>query len=143
MRDINKIIVHHTASSPMSVREYFSILYNHHVNVLGYQCIGYHYIIDIFGNVKECRPITREGAHCYGQNKDSIGIAFVGNFEKTALTRSALSSFVNLVNDIEFKYNLSLRDKIKFHSDFRKTLCPGRNVKNSLTWYYSKVNRYV
>jgi len=34
------------------------------------------------GNVYEGCGWTREGAHTYGYNKKSVGIAFIGNFER-------------------------------------------------------------
>jgi len=40
--------------------------------------IGYHWVITIDGVIEMGRPESEVGAHCAGQNKDSIGICLVG-----------------------------------------------------------------
>lgn len=76
MRAIHKIIIHCTATregddiSVDTIRRW-------HLN-RGWSDIGYHYVIDIKGNINAGRPIELMGAHTKGQNKYSIGIAYVG-----------------------------------------------------------------
>lgn len=138
MREINKIILHHTASCQLSCIEYYPILYNYHVNVRGYKDIGYHFIIDKFGNVKKCRDITEVGAHCYGHNKDSIGIALIGNYSKIQPSKEMRSALWNLICDLDYKYNNGQIFQVYNHSDFARTLCPGINA-SSLKY---EINRY-
>jgi len=47
--------------------------------------VGYHYVVDLQGNVHKGRCITQVGAHVKGHNKTSIGICYVGGlpFERT------------------------------------------------------------
>lgn len=44
----------------------------------GWSDIGYHFIIDQFGNVHDGRPITRQGAGVKGHNKDTVHICLIG-----------------------------------------------------------------
>jgi len=72
MRRITKIILHCTATPEgrdVSVDE----IRQWHLD-RGWSDIGYHYVIDINGNLQDGRPLTRAGAHVRGYNKGSIGI---------------------------------------------------------------------
>lgn len=40
---------------------------------------GYHWIIRIDGTIEPARDESDIGAHCFGQNRDSIGICLVGD----------------------------------------------------------------
>ena len=44
----------------------------------GFNDIGYHFVIRRDGTIETGRDINTIGAHCKGQNKDSIGICLVG-----------------------------------------------------------------
>lgn len=57
----------------------------------GFKCIGYHWVIDIYGNVEAGRPETMTGAHCKGWNDRSIGVCYIGGLDaqgKPADTRT-------------------------------------------------------
>lgn len=80
-RVIDYLVVHCTATregQEISVQQ----IRDWHVKGRGWSDIGYHYIIDIDGNVHEGRPVTRQGAHVKGYNKKSIGIVYVGGVDK-------------------------------------------------------------
>jgi len=74
-RVINRIIVHCSATrhgvTPKQIKR-------DHVQNRGFSDCGYHYIIDSGGTVHHMRPVNKAGAHCKGQNKDSIGICYIG-----------------------------------------------------------------
>lgn len=48
----------------------------------GWAGIGYHYVIDLDGTVELGRPCNVPGAHCYGFNKVSIGICYIGGLNE-------------------------------------------------------------
>lgn len=125
MREINKIIIHHSASKQISVSKYVDILYNQHVVINGWNHIGYHYIIDAFGSVKNTCPVSFFGAHCFGQNKDSIGVCFVGNYNRDVVTNSMMAAFRRLQIELELLFGeLALQP----HCSYRNTLCPGKYI---------------
>ena len=44
----------------------------------GWSEIGYHYVILLDGTIENGRDLDKIGAHCRGENKNSIGISFMG-----------------------------------------------------------------
>lgn len=80
-----KIVIHHTGGKPGDTA---NGIYNHHVKTLGYNEVGYHYLIsrgaDGKWKVTETRPPWAEGAHVFATaNKQSIAIAIAGNYQGT------------------------------------------------------------
>lgn len=74
MRTIDKIIIHCTANkgdiSAAAVDRYH--------RSLGWNGIGYHYLIRTNGVIEPGRPLETVGSHCKGHNAHSIGIAYAG-----------------------------------------------------------------
>lgn len=77
MRRFNKIVVHCTAT-PSGRDLHVKDLRRMHVVERGWSDIGYHFIICLDGTIEVGRPLSMVGAHCYGHNVDSVGIAYVG-----------------------------------------------------------------
>ena len=75
-RNINKIIVH---CADTKTNQSFDItdVDNWHKK-RGFSMVGYHYYIKLDGTIQEGRNLEQVGAHCKGQNSDSIGICFEG-----------------------------------------------------------------
>lgn len=81
MRTINKIIIHCSATkegNPVTIND----IHRWHVQGRGWNDIGYHYVIELDGTVKQGRPQMTQGAHCYGHNEDSIGVCYVGGLDE-------------------------------------------------------------
>lgn len=76
MRDINEIIVHCTATP--EGKDYTVADIDRWHKQKGWKGIGYHYVVYRDGTIHSGRPVARTGAHCYGHNKNSIGVAYVG-----------------------------------------------------------------
>ena len=123
MRQISKVIVHCSDSEHLSHDNRESI-YKWHVTEKGWKDIGYHYLILKNGTVEKCRPVYNTGAHCYGQNKNSIGICLTGKFEFSSDQYVSLQRLINelrwLFGDIE----------INGHRDFSEKTCPNFEVKD-------------
>ena len=81
IRTIDKIICHCSASDEAN-HDNVEIIRSWHL-ARGWDYIGYHYFIQKDGNLQIGRPISKAGAHCYGQNKHSIGICLAGNGDFT------------------------------------------------------------
>jgi len=130
MRSIDKIIIHCTATPEgraVSVDE----IRQWHLD-RGWSDIGYHYIIDIKGNLQEGRPLTRAGAHVRGHNKGSIGIAYVGGVDsdlkpkdtRTDCQKGRLKAFIM---DLMDEYpNATLHG----HNEFSSKACPSFEVQD-------------
>ena len=99
MRKINKLIVHCSAtpnSRDMTVDE----IRCWHVNNNGWSDIGYHYVIYRNGEIISGRPVATAGAHCKGQNYDSVGVCLIGNDEFTQEQFKALNNLYRMLGNI-------------------------------------------
>ena len=76
MRKVNLIVVHCTATPEGRDVTVADIDRMHRAK--GWKCIGYHYVVYRDGSVHAGRPVSEVGAHVYGHNANSIGVAYVG-----------------------------------------------------------------
>jgi N-acetylmuramoyl-L-alanine amidase len=84
MRPIRKHIVHCSASTHGNVAE----IRRWHL-ARGWSDIGYHYVILPSGEIEVGRTLNQIGAHCEGQNADSIGTCLIGD---TTFTEAQFAS---------------------------------------------------
>ena len=94
----------------------------------GFECIGYHYCIDLDGKIETGRCETAVGAHCTGKNSTSIGICYVGGLDKNGnpkdtRTPQQKESLYKIVNDMLNKYHLTIKD-VYGHRAFANKDCP-------------------
>ncbi len=132
MRKINKIIIHCTATPEGREHDVADIRRWHLKR--GFNDIGYHYLIHIDGTIEEGRPITRQGAHCSGENKGSIGLCYVGGMSKDmkkakdTRTQAQKDSLIKLMHELIYKYNKDMT--IHGHNEFANKACPSFDVKS-------------
>ena len=124
MREINKVIVHCTATPENRVVTVEEVRQWHKAR--GWSDIGYHVMIYLDGTVHEGRPIERSGAHCKGQNRNSIGIAYVGGVDKAmnpkdTRTECQKEALYNILEHYKTKYP---KVEIFGHRDFSSKACP-------------------
>lgn len=108
------IVVHHSATPTGDVETFR----RYHVQVRGWEDVGYHYVITRDGTVQAGRPLWKVGAHARGRNADHIGICLVGEDDFTAKQVSALKS---LVRQLQATFPLT---RIERHHEH----CPGPGV---------------
>ncbi len=138
----NAITIHHTATSNdytdgaavvRSIQKY-------HMDVRGWCDIGYHFLIDKYGNIYEGRPIWAVGAHVKGHNTGNIGVAVIGNFEEAVPNSEILDALAELVTWLVYEYGIPI-ENIKGHRDYAATSCPGRYLYEKLSWLRNEVKR--
>jgi len=103
---VHMLFVHHTdTTNDYSASQVPSILrsiYTYHVRANGWNDIGYNYLVDRFGQIWEGRygGVTRNvvGAQTLGFNTGSVGIAYIGDGQSTALTDAARAALVSLIS---------------------------------------------
>jgi hypothetical protein len=98
--DVKAVFVHHTdGANDYSCADSASIvrgIYAYHTQVNGWNDIGYNFLVDKCGTVFEGRkggtdlPVL--GAHTYGWNRESAGIAVLGEYTSTGASSAALAS---------------------------------------------------
>lgn len=139
MRKINKFIIHCTATpegrdvSVDTIREW-------HL-ARGWRDIGYHFVIDLNGELHEGRPIEQTGAHTKGQNFDSIGIAYVGGVEaeqkagkwipKDTRTDKQKQALEDLLCYLKVIYSSGV---VYGHCDFSSKACPSFDARLEYDW---------
>lgn len=112
MRKINKLIVHCSAT-PEGRDVKTETIKDWHVNGNHWKDIGYHYVIELDGSIHKGRDENVIGAHCSGQNANSIGICYVGGVAKMVKHRKirALMLKSNLCSNCSknLKQNIQMR----------------------------------
>lgn len=142
MRDINKIILHCSATKEgkdfdvNDIREW-------HIQQ-NFVDVGYHYVIKIDGTIQDGRNIRTIGAHCKGQNYGSIGICYIGGLDSNAngkdtRTKEQKESLYELIDELLIAYDLTI-DDVYCHYQFAKKLCPCFKIEDFKEEYLSWKN---
>ena len=141
MREINKIIIHCTATRPnfmegRSLKEQVDEVRRWHVVDNNWSDIGYHYLVGRNGEVTEGRPLKRAGAHTKGQNNKSIGIALFGGHGSSQddaitdhFTAKQIEGLRGLLRLLRKKYPMAA---IEGHNKYSNKACPGFQVTEAL-----------
>ena len=120
-RDVtNGIVLHHAAAEKCTADD----IHAWHLNN-GWAGIGYHFFVRKDGSIYRGRPIDTVGAHTYGENSETIGICFEGNFENEEMPQKQIDAGVELVSWLLEIYPEIT--KITKHMDHNATACPGKN----------------
>lgn len=133
MRKITKIIVH--CSATPEGRDYTVADIDRWHKQRGWKGIGYHFVIYRDGSVHPGRKIEEIGAHCAGQNADSIGICYIGGVAtdgktpKDTRTPAQKAALCGLINELKTRFpNVTVHG----HREFANKACPCFDVKTEL-----------
>lgn len=133
MRKITKIIIH--CSATPEGRDYTIADIDRWHKQKGWKGIGYHYVVYRDGSVHSGRSIEEIGAHCTGQNANSIGVCYIGGLSadgktaKDTRTPKQKEALRDLVKHLQMKYpNASIHG----HNEFANKACPCFDVKTEL-----------
>ena len=130
MRQIKKIIVHCSATRE---GENYTVdtIRSWHVDGRGWSDIGYHFYIDLYGEIHKGRDIAKIGAHCSGHNRNSIGICYCGGVEADGKTPKDTrldcqkEALVAVLRTLKAMYPHAA---IHSHNDFANKACPSFNA---------------
>ncbi|KAF3847986.1 hypothetical protein F7725_021014 [Dissostichus mawsoni] len=113
-----RVIIHHTDTPRCSSRSEcvsrVASIQRGHMTERKWDDIGYNFLVAADGAVFEGRGWGAVGAHAKGNNHDSLGIAFIGNFKIKQLLQSGVSQ-----GFIKPQFGLC------GHRDVGDTECPG------------------
>jgi len=131
MRRVDKLIIHCSATregQEISVET----IKKWHVEDNGWSDIGYHFVIDLKGEVHEGRPVERTGAHTKGANYGSIGICYVGGCDedlepKDTRTQEQKDALEDLLLQLKDHYPKAV---VYGHRDFSTKACPSFDAKS-------------
>jgi putative cell wall-binding protein len=162
---IKALFVHHTDTTNgyTAAQGYAQVraIYAFHTKVRGWNDIGYNLLVDRFGHVFEGRrgSITSAvlGAHTGGFNSQSLGIAVLGTFSKTAPSSAAMQALASTLAWKAAQYQIDPRTNVRLtsaggyatahpagervrvatissHRDVGLTECPGDALWAQLPW---------
>ncbi len=156
---VRAAVIHHTAGSndysPLESAGIVKAIYTYHSKTLGWCDIAYNALVDKYGQVFEgsaggpTNPV--EGFHTGGFNRDTWGVAMIGNFDDVAPTPIQIRTVGRLLgwrlgmNDVDPKGSVELESTgssyttfpdgaiaklptIFTHRDVGNTDCPGNNA---------------
>ena len=114
----------------------------------GFTDIGYHEVIQPLGDLEYGRPTNVVGAHCEGENHDSLAICMIG---KNAFTRKAWDQLRRRLDALLMVHSIEPW-RIYTHAQFPSAIkqgktCPNMSVNELLGWYIlndeSVIKRYI
>lgn len=126
----NKIILHHDGVSRSG--DSFDVINAFHkdrfnmLSSLGFY-VGYHYLIEKTGAIRQARADDEDGAHTKGQNNSSIGICLAGNFDVDVPTMAQVESLGVLLLSLTSAYKIS-HSAIYPHRMFAAKTCFGMKL---------------
>ncbi|CAL1570954.1 unnamed protein product [Knipowitschia caucasica] len=131
-----RIIIHHTAMKNCQTQTEGIIqlrqIQSDHMKFRDFDDIGYNFVVRGDGSVYEGRGWGVVGAHTKGHNDDSLGIAFMGNFNNESPSSEALTSVKRLLV-IGVSQGFILPEFGLFgHKDLGITACPGVQLYSAL-----------
>ena len=136
MGRVSRLTIHHAGlgtpttdrDRASSIRMLTSIRNGHVGN--GWADIGYHYVIDVAGNVWEGRPVRYQGAHVRNNNENNVGVMVMGNFDLQRPSSEQLSSLQRTLAALKRHYGVST-GAIKSHQEINPTRCPGKSLQSA------------
>ena len=151
-RDVKMGVVHHTAGTNTYTREQADAvvrgIYEFHTNTRGWSDIGYNFLVDRYGTTYEGRygGIDRgiQGAHAYGWNAGSFGVAVMGDHRDKDPAEVSLDALTELFAwkyavhgiDSDAKAQVTHNDQtvptLQGHRDVGSTTCPGARLYDKL-----------
>lgn len=130
MRNVNKIIVHCTAT-PEGRNVTVNDLHKWHVIENGWSDIGYHWFIDLNGTIHQCRPEEKAGAGAKGHNKNTIHSCYAGGCDdemkpKDTRNEAQKEALRCHMEDLRGRYPQA---EIIGHRDVSSKACPSFDAK--------------
>lgn len=135
---VTHVFVHHTDDGGSCFESYncqkrVRALQSYHQRNKNWPDIAWNFLIGGDGRVYEGLGWDREGYHTLNWNRQSLGVAFIGNFEDSTPSYRMLDSFKDLLFcGIQLGY-LPVDYSLHGHSDARATSCPGRYLYDSIS----------
>ncbi|CAM4399249.1 peptidoglycan recognition family protein [Bacillus manliponensis] len=124
------IVVHHSLTKTGSAEAYA----RYHVDVNGWSGIGYQFVIEQNGTIKQCQNIGANSYHVGNHNKYCVGICLTGDFRIQEPTAAQRCSLYELITYLQKTYpNLKY---VKGHSDLK-----GYEWKDCPCFDYNRVLR--
>lgn len=122
----NKQVYHHTVTTN-GAEPYATMraIWYYHANTRGWGDIGYNYVVDQYGHIYKGRNGGKNviGAHVYGYNTRSIGVALLGTYTSSYANSSAVGGISSIISYSAYLNNIGIN--LYGHRQLDSTQCPG------------------
>lgn len=114
----------------------------------GFSKVGYHIVINTTGEAQRGRFLNEAGAHCEGENHNSIGICMIGT---NKFTKQQWDSLRSQIDSIRISLNIPA-SKIYGHYQMPSAIkqgktCPCFEIGEFYSWYlasdYKAIDKYT
>ncbi|XP_030570290.1 peptidoglycan-recognition protein LC isoform X2 [Drosophila novamexicana] len=136
---VDRVIIAHTVTEGCDTLDVCSyrvrVMQAYHMDILDWEQVGYNFMVGGDGRVYVGRGWDFIGAHTIKYNRSSIGIAFIGSFDKINATELQLRACQLLLADGVRLKKLTPDYKIYGHRQLLATQSPGDKLYNIIkTW---------
>ena len=128
---VQKVIVHHSLTKDSGSVSWGAIR-RYHIQQMKWSGIGYHAGVELVLSGQEInyeilmgREWDRSGAHTRGHNTNSLGICFVGNYDKIPPPKKMLITGARVIALWLRLFNLTIKDIYSHHHFNVYKSCPG------------------
>jgi hypothetical protein len=129
-RGLREIVLHHTWE-PTAARyrgqQTWDAIRRFHMVDRGWSDIGYHLGIAPDESLWLLRPIPRQGAHVKGNNRHTVGVVLLGNFDEEDPHACGLTQAARVVALLLDRFHLPV-SAVRFHREFADKTCPGTRL---------------
>ncbi|WP_406110781.1 N-acetylmuramoyl-L-alanine amidase [Streptomyces sp. NBC_01003] len=148
--DVKAVFVHHSdGTNDYSCADSASIvrgIYAYHTQTNGWNDIGYNFLVDKCGTIFEGRkggvdrPVL--GAHTYGWNRESTGIAVLGDHTSTGATNAALTSVARIAAWKLGQYNADPVSTVKLTAGATQTNYFGTSFTAGSQYTFNRISSH-
>jgi uncharacterized protein with LGFP repeats len=148
--DVKAVFVHHSdGTNDYSCADSASIvrgIYAYHTQTNGWNDIGYNFLVDKCGTIFEGRkggvdrPVL--GAHTYGWNRESTGIAVLGDYTTTGATNAALTSVARIAAWKLGQYNADPVSTVKLTAGATQTNYFGTSFTAGSQYTFNRISAH-
>tara|TARA_B100001123_G_C15297558_1_gene1019796 strand:- start:315 stop:1619 length:1305 start_codon:yes stop_codon:yes gene_type:complete len=136
----NKLTLHHAAGwqawTMGEGKKQVKAIQEFHQDGRGWNDIGYHFLVDLSGNIYQGRPEIVIGAHVGGANTGNIGVCILGCYHPPetgwpcydTMTKETENALTYLYAWIADTYAIAPQVLLGHRDYFGTTVCPGDNV---------------
>uniref|UniRef100_A0A3B5KTQ7 Peptidoglycan-recognition protein n=1 Tax=Xiphophorus couchianus TaxID=32473 RepID=A0A3B5KTQ7_9TELE len=132
-----RVVIHHTALQSCKglaeCTDELLAIQKLHMKERHFDDIGYNFLVGGDGSLFEGRGWGVMGAHTKGHNGDSLGIAFMGNFNNDTPSKEAILSVKQLLMSGVLQGFIRPEFALYGHRDLGATQCPGENLYAALS----------
>ena len=118
------VVVHHAAEYEGDDLSTVRHIQEEHIEKRGWADVAYHFLVGKSGRVFEGRALNVRGTHVEGYNTGSVGVVFLGRFDREAPTAEQIEAGRQLIDWLALRLELT---HLAGHFEFNPTtVCPGR-----------------